>query len=258
MSPPARDAVVEALTAAPNWPTSSTWWSGSSTWTAGAWRTPPTTSAGCGCTPTASTTCCTGVDPVASEDPMAFLPYAARGRRPEPAQVGATTPTPTPPSGSCRCFADPDPQPGPRHRAHPAALLPGRGRPRAASTVRWTSSSPGRRWSSAVPGSRGGARRRPRPPRRRRAHPARRWPGVPRIDLRDADGAPLDGGPAHGVPAGADGARRRVIGILWDGAHCGDLLHLAEAGRAARRGPADRARAAPCAAARSRSSPASP
>ena len=24
--------------------------------------------------------------------------------------------------------------------------------------------------------------------------------------------------------------RHRVVGILWDGAHCGDLLHLAEAG----------------------------
>jgi predicted AlkP superfamily pyrophosphatase or phosphodiesterase len=55
--------------------------------------------------------------------------------------------------------------------------------------------------------------------------------GVPPHDLRDADGAVLDGQPltAYLEPL-ADGRRRRVVGILWDGAHCGDLLHLAQAG----------------------------
>jgi hypothetical protein len=53
--------------------------------------------------------------------------------------------------------------------------------------------------------------------------------GVPRDDLRDAAGAPLDGRvlDAYLDPSVAPKA---VVGVLWDGAHCGDLLHLAEAG----------------------------
>ncbi|MDQ2781815.1 MAG: alkaline phosphatase family protein [Actinomycetota bacterium] len=53
--------------------------------------------------------------------------------------------------------------------------------------------------------------------------------GVPTQDLRDAVGEPLDGSPlqAYLLP---DELPRAVVGILWDGAHCGDLLHLAESG----------------------------
>lgn len=55
--------------------------------------------------------------------------------------------------------------------------------------------------------------------------------GVPEADLRDGRGEALDGrvlaAYLEPVPAGQ---RRRVVGILWDGAHCGDLLHLAEVG----------------------------
>ena len=55
--------------------------------------------------------------------------------------------------------------------------------------------------------------------------------GVPPEDLRDADGAALDGRPLTAyLQALAGGSRRRVVGVLWDGAHCGDLLHLAETG----------------------------
>jgi hypothetical protein len=55
--------------------------------------------------------------------------------------------------------------------------------------------------------------------------------GVPEADLVDGDGEPLDGRAltAYLAPLPA-GQRRRVVGILWDGAHCGDLLHLAEVG----------------------------
>ncbi|WP_177180240.1 alkaline phosphatase family protein [Pedococcus cremeus] len=55
--------------------------------------------------------------------------------------------------------------------------------------------------------------------------------GVPESDLLDGNGDPLDGRPltAYLEPLPA-GQPRRVVGILWDGAHCGDLLHLAEAG----------------------------
>jgi phosphonoacetate hydrolase len=54
--------------------------------------------------------------------------------------------------------------------------------------------------------------------------------GVPAMDLVDAHGQGLDGRVLrdHLEPGG--GQRRHVIGMLWDGAHCGDLLHLAETG----------------------------
>jgi hypothetical protein len=61
--------------------------------------------------------------------------------------------------------------------------------------------------------------------------------GVPPVDLVDADGHELDGRPltAYLQPLGLlepleEGGRRRVVGILWDGAHCGEVLALAEAG----------------------------
>jgi phosphonoacetate hydrolase len=54
--------------------------------------------------------------------------------------------------------------------------------------------------------------------------------GVTDTDLRDAVGEPLDGGVLTAYLGGEALAERKVIGILWDGAHCGDLLHLAESG----------------------------
>ncbi|KQU70792.1 alkaline phosphatase family protein [Phycicoccus sp. Root101] len=55
--------------------------------------------------------------------------------------------------------------------------------------------------------------------------------GVPPTDLVDAHGAPLDGRALtaylEDLPSGH---RPRVVGILWDGAHCGELLALAESG----------------------------
>jgi phosphonoacetate hydrolase len=54
--------------------------------------------------------------------------------------------------------------------------------------------------------------------------------GVPVADLRDAAGEPLDGDVLTTYLGAATTVHPKVIGILWDGAHCGDLLHLAEAG----------------------------
>lgn len=51
--------------------------------------------------------------------------------------------------------------------------------------------------------------------------------GVPAGALVDADGRGLDGQVLAGL---VEPGRRRVVGILWDGAHCGELLALAEAG----------------------------
>jgi hypothetical protein len=53
--------------------------------------------------------------------------------------------------------------------------------------------------------------------------------GVPLGDLRDGDGRALDGQPLTRLLAGRQRARW-VVGLLWDGASCGDLLHLAESG----------------------------
>ena len=53
--------------------------------------------------------------------------------------------------------------------------------------------------------------------------------GVPPEDLRDAAGEPLDGRVLDAY-LDVDVRPRAVVGILWDGAHCGDLLHLAESG----------------------------
>jgi len=54
--------------------------------------------------------------------------------------------------------------------------------------------------------------------------------GVPHADLTDGAGEPLDGGVLTAYLDGEASVKPKVIGILWDGAHCGDLLHLAESG----------------------------
>jgi phosphonoacetate hydrolase len=54
--------------------------------------------------------------------------------------------------------------------------------------------------------------------------------GVPRAQLRDGAGSSLDGRALTAYLSAASLAEPKVIGILWDGAHCGDLLHLAQAG----------------------------
>jgi len=54
--------------------------------------------------------------------------------------------------------------------------------------------------------------------------------GVPDADLRDAAGDPLDGAVLTAYLVGEEVVNPAVIGLLWDGAHCGDLLHLAESG----------------------------
>lgn len=59
--------------------------------------------------------------------------------------------------------------------------------------------------------------------------------GVPESDLVDAAGAPLDGRVLTAYlddrePDPEPDRPRRVVGILWDGAHCGELLAMAQAG----------------------------
>lgn len=52
--------------------------------------------------------------------------------------------------------------------------------------------------------------------------------GTPHEGLHDADGLALDGRPLSSYLSGE--RPRHVVGILWDGAPSGDLLHLAERG----------------------------
>ncbi|MFP5333952.1 MAG: alkaline phosphatase family protein [Actinomycetes bacterium] len=51
--------------------------------------------------------------------------------------------------------------------------------------------------------------------------------GVPAEHLVDADGRPLDG---RVLTQLVEPGRRHVVGVLWDGAHCGELLAMAERG----------------------------
>jgi len=53
--------------------------------------------------------------------------------------------------------------------------------------------------------------------------------GVPEAGLHDAHGDALDGRVLHAyLEEGV--APRAVVGVLWDGAHCGELLAMAQAG----------------------------
>ena len=170
-----------------------------------------------------------GADPVPSEDPMAFLPYELEVRSAGP-RTSTANAYPYAAQRILSLFADPDRSPDvavvhtPRHRfldegghigehgsldviqSRAPLILSGPG-VSAAGTVdahaRLVDVGP----TLAV------------------------LAGVAERDLVDAAGERLDGRPlkAHLDPSLPD-RRRRVVGILWDGAPSGDLLHLAEAG----------------------------
>ena len=170
-----------------------------------------------------------GIDPIASQDPMAFLPYAApHGELANPCPTSSRDNAyPYAAERLLSFFADPDRSPDlaivhtPRHffpdegghvgehgsldviQSRAPLLLSGAGIRRLGMVdehARLVDVGP----TLAV------------------------LAGVDETDLRDAHGDPLDGRPltaylTREVP-------RAVVGILWDGAHCSDLLHLAETG----------------------------
>lgn len=170
-----------------------------------------------------------GVDPVASEDPMAFLPYAAELASAGP-RVSTDNAYPYAAQRILSLFGDADRSPDlavvhtPRHwfvdegghagehgsldviQSRAPLLMSGPGvakRGFVNDHARLVDVAPTLALLS----------------------------GVPADDLRDEDGEALDGRAlaAYLEPL-PHGQRRRVVGILWDGAHCGDLLHLAETG----------------------------
>lgn len=170
-----------------------------------------------------------GVDPVLSEDPMAFLPYEREVACPGP-RVSTDNAYPYAAQRILSLFADRDRSPDlavvhtPRHhfpdegghvgehgsldviQSRAPLLLAGAGVRRLGALdehARLVDVGP----TLAL------------------------LAGVPETSLRDAVGAPLDGSPltAYLEPV-PDGGRRWVVGLLWDGAHCGELLAMAEAG----------------------------
>jgi hypothetical protein len=169
-----------------------------------------------------------GSDPLASEDPMAFLPYDRERAHPGP-RTSRENSYPYAASRILSLFADPTRSPDlavmhtPRHffpeqgghvgehgsldviQSRAPLLLSGKG------VVRRGAVDEHARLVDVCPTLASMA-------------------GVPEADLHDAAGDPLDGQVLTAYLGGEVPSRPKVIGILWDGAHCGDLLHLAESG----------------------------
>jgi phosphonoacetate hydrolase len=170
-----------------------------------------------------------GVDPITSEDPLAFLPYEVEVAQAGP-RVSLDNAYPDAAPRILSFFSDPDRSPDVAVVHTPRHFFPGEG------------GHVGEHGSLDVIQSRAplllaGAGVRGRGLLDERARLVDVGPtlayasGVPLAGLVDAEGHALDGAPLTaylGEPAA--GVRRRVVGILWDGAHCSDLLHLAEHG----------------------------
>ncbi len=168
-----------------------------------------------------------GTNPIGSEDPLAFLPYDAELANPSP-RISTQNAYPLAWQRLRSFFADPDRSPDlaivhtPRHffpdegghvgehgsldviQSRAPLILSGAGIPQRGyvdAHARLVDVGPTLAFLA----------------------------GVPAMDLVDADGRALDGRVLreHLEPGGT---RRHVIGMLWDGAHCGDLLHLAQTG----------------------------
>jgi phosphonoacetate hydrolase len=166
-----------------------------------------------------------GRDPVGNTDPSAFLPY--RLELDDPAPDNARNAYPEPARRLLGFFADPGRSPDLVVVHTPKHYFPESGGHRGEhgsldviqSRAPFLLSGPGVRAAGPVAGS---ARTVDVAPTL--LHLA----GVGVEHHRDADGALLDGRARTDL---ADaGAGRFVIGLLWDGAHCSDLLHLAAAG----------------------------
>ncbi len=168
-----------------------------------------------------------GSDPVADQDPMAFLPYATEIAAPSPPNEHNAYPYAA--DRLLALFADPDRSPDLAIVHTPRHYFPESGGHRGEhgsldviqSRAPLLVSGPGAAISGVVDDH----------ARLRDVGPTLAWltgvdPG-PGGRLTDARGEDLDGVILDGlVRRGAD----RVVGLLWDGAHCGDLLQLAESG----------------------------
>ncbi len=167
-----------------------------------------------------------GTDPIASEDPMAFLPYAEEVARWGP-RVSTDNAYPLAAERILSLFADPDRSPDVAVVHTPRHFFPDEG------------GHVGEHGSLDVIQSRApfvlsGAGVVQQGYVDAHARLVDVGPtlavlaGVPEDGLRDTRGEALDGRPATAYLTGARPAH--VVGILWDGAHCGELLAMAEAG----------------------------
>ena len=169
-----------------------------------------------------------GLDPIANEDPMAFLPYARECAGPGPL-TSRDNAYPYAASRILSLFADPTRSPDVAVIHTPRHFFPEQG------------GHVGEHGSLDVIQSRAplvlsGKGVGPSGIVDQHARLVDVGPtlaamaGVPDADLRDAAGEPLDGRVLAAYLGGERSADPKVIGILWDGAHCGDLLHLVECG----------------------------
>ena len=167
-----------------------------------------------------------GDNPITSQDPRAFLPYAVELAHPSPSDSRDNA-YPLAAERILSLFADPERSPDLAIVHTPGHYFPDEGghlgehgsldviQSRAPLVL----SGAGVRRLGVVPES---ARLVDVGPTM--AHLA----GAPDEALRDATGAPLDG---RVLTAYLDGTTPKgVLGVLWDGAHCSDLLHLASTG----------------------------
>jgi len=169
-----------------------------------------------------------GLDPIASEDPMAFLPYDRECASPCP-PTSRDNAYPYAASRILSLFADPTRSPDVAVMHTPRHFFPGQG------------GHVGEHGSLDVIQSRAplllsgkGVRAQGMVDAHARlvdvAPTLAALAGVPGDALGDAKGDQLDGAVLSAYLDGEVSAKPKVIGILWDGAHCGDLLHLAESG----------------------------
>jgi len=169
-----------------------------------------------------------GLDPIASEDPMAFLPYDVECSSPRPRTSGENA-YPYAASRILSLFADPTRSPDVAVIHTPGHFFPEQGgHVGEHGSLDVIQSRAPLLLSGKGVVSRGFADAHARlvdvgPTLAALA-------GVPDADLRDGGGDPLDGRVLTAYLGGEQPVQPKVIGILWDGAHCGDLLRLAEAG----------------------------
>jgi phosphonoacetate hydrolase len=169
-----------------------------------------------------------GLDPVACEDPMAFLPYHRECASPGPRTSGENS-YPYAASRIASLFADPTRSPDVAVIHSPRHFFPEQGgHVGEHGSLDVIQSRAPLLLSGKGVGARGVVD----------AHAMlvdvcptlAALAGVAGDDLRDAGGDPLDGQVLTAYLAGEQPVKPRVIGILWDGAHCGELLQLAETG----------------------------
>ncbi len=169
-----------------------------------------------------------GADPIGSEDPMAFLPYQRELECPSP-RCSTGNAYPYAARRVLSLFADPDRSPDLAVVHTPRHYFPDEG------------GHVGEHGSLDVIQSRAplllsgaGVRRLGLVDDHARlvdvGPTLARLAGVPDADLVDAHGAPLDGAPLRAYLEPDLPAPTHVVGILWDGAHCGDVLHLEQRG----------------------------